>query len=76
MMRAYTPMNYNMVTLIHQDPAYKRMPSDDVLGRIMNHEIYIEEANHIKNPFKGMIAFKPNKKSKNNQVVVERSSEE
>jgi hypothetical protein len=76
MMRAYTPMNYNMVTLIRQDPAYKRMSSDDVLGRIMNHEIYIEEANHIKNPFKGMIAFKANKKSKNNQVVVERLSEE
>jgi hypothetical protein len=32
MMRAYTPMNYNMVALIHQDPAYKRMSSNDVLG--------------------------------------------
>jgi hypothetical protein len=49
MMRAYTPMNYNVVALIHQDPAYKRMSSDDVLGRIMNHEMYIEEANHVKN---------------------------
>jgi hypothetical protein len=42
MMRAYTPMNYNMVALIHQDPAYKRLTSDDVLGQIMNHEMYIE----------------------------------
>jgi hypothetical protein len=25
MMRAYTPMNYNMIVLICQDPAYKRM---------------------------------------------------
>jgi hypothetical protein len=42
MMRAYTPMNYNMVALIHQDPAYKRLTSDDVLRQIMNHEMYIE----------------------------------
>jgi hypothetical protein len=83
MMRAYTPMNYNVVALIHQDPTYKRMSSDDVLGLIMNHEMYIEEANHVKNLSKGItttrkqeIAFKDNKKSKNNQVVVESSSEE
>jgi hypothetical protein len=83
MMRAYMSINYNVVALIHQDPTYKRMSSDDVLGRIMNHKIYIEEANHIKNLSKGItttrkkeIAFKANKKSKNKQVVVESSSEE
>jgi hypothetical protein len=71
-MRAYTPMNYNVVTLIRQDPTYKRMTSDDVLGRIINHEIYIEEANHINNLYKGItttkkqeIALKASKKSKN-----------
>jgi hypothetical protein len=83
MMRAYTPINYNMVALICQDPAYKRMSSDDVLGRIMNHEIYIEEANHVKNLSKGItttrkqeITFKANKESKNKQEVVESPSEE
>jgi hypothetical protein len=72
MMRAYTPMNYNVVALICQDPVYKRMSSDDVLNRIMNHEMYIEEANHVKNLSKGVtttrkqeIAFRANKKSKN-----------
>jgi NACalpha-BTF3-like transcription factor len=82
MMRAHTPMNYNVIALIRQDPTYKRMSSDDVLGRIMDHEIYIEEANHVKNLSKGItttrkqeIAFKTNKKSKNKQVVVESSSE-
>jgi hypothetical protein len=71
MIRAYTPMNYNVVALICQDPAYKRMSSDDVLGRIMNHEMYIEEASHVKNLSNGIttsrkqeIAFKANKKSK------------
>jgi hypothetical protein len=39
LMRAYTPLNNNMVALIHQDPTYKRMTSDDVLGRIINHEM-------------------------------------
>jgi hypothetical protein len=38
LMMTYTPMNYNVVTLIRQDPAYKKMSSDDVLGRIMNYK--------------------------------------
>jgi hypothetical protein len=83
MMMAYTPMNYNVVVLICHDPTYKRMSSDDVLGRIMNHEIYIEKVNHIKNLSKDITstrkqetALKANKKSKNNQVVVESSNEE
>jgi hypothetical protein len=59
------------------------MSSDDVLGRIMNHEMYIEVANHVKNLSKGIsttrkqeIAFKANKKSKNKQVILESLSEE
>jgi hypothetical protein len=82
LMRAYTPMNYNMVALICQDPTYK-MTSEIVLGRIISHEMYIEEVNHIKNLYKGItttkkqeIALKASKKSKNKQVVVENSSEE
>jgi hypothetical protein len=45
-------MKYNVVALIHQDPIYKRMTSDDVLGRIINHEMHIEEVNHIRNLYK------------------------
>jgi hypothetical protein len=52
MMRAYTPLNYNMVALIRQDPAYKRMSPDDVLDRVMKHEMYVEKVNHVKNLFK------------------------
>jgi hypothetical protein len=58
LMRAYTPMNYNVVALIHQDPIYKKMTSDDVLGRIINHEMYIEEANYIKNLYNGISTSK------------------
>jgi hypothetical protein len=49
LMRAYTPMNYIVFALIYQDPTYKRLTSDDVLERIINHEMYIKEAHHIKN---------------------------
>jgi hypothetical protein len=80
LMRAYTPIYYNVVALIRQDPTYKRMTFDDVLERIINHEMYIEDANHIKNLYKGVtttrkheIAPKAKKKCKNKQVVVESS---
>jgi hypothetical protein len=80
LMRAYTPMNYNVVDLIYQDPTYMRMTSDDVLERIINHEMYIEEANHIKNLYKGVSTKQKQeialKASKNKQVVIESSSEE
>jgi hypothetical protein len=58
LMMAYTPINYNVASLIHQDPAYKKMTSDDVLERIMNHEMMIQEANNIKNLYKGVSTSK------------------
>jgi hypothetical protein len=48
LMMTYTLMNYNVVALIRQHPAYKKMTSDDVVGRIMNHEMNIQEENNIK----------------------------
>jgi hypothetical protein len=58
LMMVYTPMNYGVVTLIHQDPTYKKMASNDVLGRIMNHGMNIQEANNIKNLYKGVSTSK------------------
>jgi hypothetical protein len=59
------------------------MTPNDVLGRIINHEMLIEEANHAKNLSKCIsslrkqdIAFKSSKKSKRKKVVKESSSEE
>jgi hypothetical protein len=83
LMMAYTPMNYNVVALIRQDPTYKKMTSDDVLRRIMNHEMNIQEANNIKNIYKGIstskkedIALKATNKSKKKKVLIESPSEE
>jgi hypothetical protein len=83
LIRAYTPMNYIVVALICQDPTYKRMTSNDVLRRIINHEIHIEEANHIKNFYKGVsiskkqdIALKATNKSKKKKIMIESPSKE
>jgi hypothetical protein len=83
LMMAYTPINYNVVTLKCQDPAYKKMTSDDVLGRIMNDEMNIQEANNIKNLYKGVstskkqdIALKATKRSKKKKAIIESPIEE
>jgi hypothetical protein len=82
LMMTYTPMNYNVVVLIRQDPTYKRMISDDVLERIMNHEMNIQEANNIKNLYKSISTSKKQdialkvKKSKKKKVLIESRSEE
>jgi hypothetical protein len=83
LMMAYTPMNYNVVALIRQDPAYKKMTSDDVLRRIMNYEMNIQKANNIKNLYKGIssskkqdIALKATNKNKKNKSIIESPSEE
>jgi hypothetical protein len=58
LMMAYTSMNYNVVALICQDPTYKKMTFNDVLRRIINHEMNIQEANNIKSLYKGISTFK------------------
>jgi hypothetical protein len=59
------------------------MTPDDVLDKIINHEMLVEKAQHAKNLSKGIIssrkqdiAFKASKKSKSKKVVEENSSEE
>jgi hypothetical protein len=82
-LRAYVVMDTTMISLIQQDPTFKKMTLDDVLGKIINHEMLIEEAQHVKNLSKGIIsstkqdiAFKATKKSKSKKDVEESSSEE
>jgi hypothetical protein len=49
MLRAYAVKYTTVISLIQQDPIFKRMTPNDVLGKIINHEMLVEEANHIKN---------------------------
>jgi hypothetical protein len=57
LMMAHTPINYNVLALIHQDPTYK-MTSNDVLERIINHEMNIQEDKNIKNIYKDVSTSK------------------
>jgi hypothetical protein len=83
MLRAYAVKDTMVISLIQQDPTFKVMTPDDVLGKIINHEMLVEEAQHVKNLSKGIIsskkhdtAFKASKKSKGKKIVEESSSEE
>jgi hypothetical protein len=49
MLRAYAIKDTMVISLIQQDPIFKRMTLDDVLGKIINHEVLFEEANHVNN---------------------------
>jgi hypothetical protein len=81
--RAYTIRDTILVSIIRGDPNYRRMTPDDVLARIINHELLLEEEKYVNNQSKGIvstkkanIALKASKKSKKKQVIVESSSEE
>jgi hypothetical protein len=43
MLRAYAVKDTIMISLIQQDPTFKKMTSDDVLGKIINHEMLVED---------------------------------
>jgi hypothetical protein len=65
-----------VISLIQQDPTFKKMTLNVVLGKIINHEMLVEEAQHVKNLSKGIISsrkqditFKASKKSKSKKVV-------
>jgi hypothetical protein len=82
MLRAYAIKNTTAISLIQQDPTFKKMTPDDVLSKTINHKMLVEEVQHIKNISKWIIsskkqdiAFKPTKKSKSKKIVEESSSE-
>jgi hypothetical protein len=58
MLRAYVGKDTTMISLIQQDPTFKKMTLDDVLDKIINHEMLVEEAQHVKNLSKGIISSK------------------
>jgi hypothetical protein len=56
MLRAYAIKDTTMISLIQQDHTFKKMSPDDVLDKIINHEMLVEEAQHVKNLSKGIIS--------------------
>jgi hypothetical protein len=83
MLRAYAVKDTTVISLIQQDPTFKKMTPDDEIGKIINHEMLVEETQHVKNLSKGIIsskkqgiAFKATKKSKSKKILEESPSEE
>jgi hypothetical protein len=56
MLRAYAIKDIIVIFLIQQDPIFKKMTPDDVLEKIINHQILVEETQHVKNLSKGIIS--------------------
>jgi hypothetical protein len=48
MLRVYVIKDTTVISLIQQDPTFNRMTPDDVLGKIINHEVLVEEAQHVR----------------------------
>jgi hypothetical protein len=83
MLRVYDVKDTTVISLIQQDPTFKKMTLDDVLGKIINHEMLVEEDQYVKNLSKGIIsskkqdiAFKATKNNKSKKVVEESSIKE
>jgi hypothetical protein len=58
MLRAYVIKDTTVISLIQQNSTFKKMTSDDVLDKIINHEMLVEEANRAKNLSKGITSSK------------------
>jgi hypothetical protein len=83
MLRVYDVKDTTVISLIQQDPTFKKMTLDDVLGKIINHKMLVEEDQYVKNLSKGIIsskkqdiAFKATKNNKSKKVVEESSIKE
>jgi hypothetical protein len=57
-LRAYVVEDTMVISLIQQDPTFKKMTLNDVIGKIINHEMLVEEANHVKNLSKGITSLR------------------
>jgi hypothetical protein len=53
---AFAVKDTAVISLIQQDLTFRKMTLDDVLGKIIDHEMLVEEANHVKNLSKGIIS--------------------
>jgi hypothetical protein len=81
MISAFSVRNIILCTLIREGPNYKKMTPEEVLDKIINHEMMESEAKYVKGLSKGTstskgqdIALKANKKEKSKKVVQESSS--
>jgi hypothetical protein len=63
MLRAYVVKDITLISLIKKDPTFKKMTPNDVLDKIINHEMLVKETTHVKNLSKGITSSKKIKHS-------------
>jgi hypothetical protein len=75
LLRAYTIRDTTLVSIIRNDPNHTKMKLYDIVARIINHELLLEEARYVKNLSKGIVsikkdvvALKASMKSKKKQI--------
>jgi hypothetical protein len=56
LLRSYTIRYTTLVSIIRSDHKLKRMTPNDILTRIINHELLLEEARYVKNLSKGIVS--------------------
>jgi hypothetical protein len=58
LLRAYTIRDTTLVSIIRGDTNLRRVTSEDVLARIINHELLLEEAKYVNNLSMGIMSTK------------------
>jgi hypothetical protein len=82
LLRAFSPRNVTLCSMIREQPGFKKMTPEEVLGKIINHEMLENEAKYVKSIQNAIssnppnVALKANKKDKGKRVVQESSSSE
>jgi hypothetical protein len=57
-LRAYLPRDTTIVSLIRAEPNLKNMSPDEVVSRIINHGMLLEEAKYVRDLSKGLVSDK------------------
>jgi hypothetical protein len=56
MLRSFTSHSATLVTLIHENPRYKKMSLEEVLGKFLSHEMMVKDSKHINDLAQGNVS--------------------
>jgi hypothetical protein len=47
MLRSFSVFYANLVSLVHENPRYTKMSPEEVLGKIVNHQMMVKDVKYI-----------------------------
>jgi hypothetical protein len=56
MLRSFTSRNVTLVSLVRENPRYKKMPPGEVLEKFLYHEMMVRNSKYIKDLAQGNIS--------------------